>query len=485
MSNLLLVFDVGTTGARSIVFDIDGKELVKFYEEYKLERQPPGISEQDPAIWWNAIKNTCKKVSKAINPSDLIGISAAFHRASSTFISKTGEILHPALTWMDEREVSDMKEFQKEGGLRRAIPKLLWLKNNHPNLFNNASKIIFPDAFCYMKLCGALVTDPSNAIYGILNMDSYQWDEQLAELYGLPVELWPELRMPGEIVGELSEAAATELGLKKGLPIIVGGGDQQCSALGLGVVNNGQAKTTTGTGTFVDLVVDHPVPSPGDIPIFSLPHVIKNKWVLEGTMPGTGTALNWFRDNFSQAQVKECMDKKINIYDSLMAEAQKVPPGSEGLLILPLYIFKKAQLMALGLGHTRGHFIRAILESAALSAQVYLGLLEGLARQKATELRVDGGGMNSDLWSQIFADIINKPIRVAENKDGAALGAAILGFVGLKNYTSFEAAIQKMVRFATTKSPIPENTKIYKKVIRVFMPAVLEVLNKKRITGDL
>jgi xylulokinase len=487
MNEIILVFDVGTTGARSVVYDIEGREILKFYEEYKIERQPPGISEQDPMIWWNAIKNTCNKIvnNKAINPSDIIGIDAAFHRVTTTFMDKAGDILHPALTWMDEREVTDIKEFQKEGGLRRAIPKILWIKNNHPELFNKTHKIISPDSFFYMKLCGEIVTDPSNAIFGILNMNTLKWDETLAEIYGIPIELWPELRKPGEIIGELSSEAASELGLRKGLPIIVGGGDQQCAALGLGVIQDGQAKATTGTGTFVDYVVDHPIAGPGDIPIFPLPHVVKGKWVIEGTVPGTGTALKWFRDNFSQLQTKECEEKNINIYDILMNEAAKVPPASEGLLFLPLYIFKKGSINGLGFGHTRGHFIRAIMESAALSAQLYLSLLEGMGGKKTSELRVDGGAMNSDLWCQIFADVIKKPILVAENKDGAALGAAILGFTGLKKFSTYEDAIHNMIRFTMIKEPNQEHSKIYKKLIRIFMPAMLEILNKKRITGDL
>jgi len=485
MTNNLLVFDVGTTGARSILYDMEGKEILKFYEEYRIERQPPGISEQDPLIWWNAIKNTCNQLVKKSDPADIIGICAAFHRASTTFIDKDGNILHPALTWMDEREVTEIKDFQKEAGLRRAIPKILWIKTNRPNVFENAYKIISPDSYIYMKLCGRIITDPSNAIYGILNMQTLQWDENLAESFQLPLDLWPELCTPGETIGELSGDAAEELGLKKGLPIIAGGGDQQCSALGLGVIDTGQAKATTGTGTFVDMVIDEPIPPTGDIPIFSLPHVVKGKWVLEGTMPGTGTALNWFRDNFSQLQIKECEENNTNIYDILMEEAEKIPPGSEGLLFIPLYIFKKGTIYGLGFGHTRGHFIRAIMESAALSAQVYLGLLEGMARQKTQELRVDGGGMNSDLWCQIFADVIKRPILVSENKDGAALGAAILGFYGCRIYSNLEDATKNMVRFAKVKNPEPENSKIYKKLINIFMPVVLDISNKKRITGTL
>jgi len=138
MSDLICVFDVGTTGARTIIFDINGKEIARAYEEYPVVEQPVGISEQDPIIWWNAVKKTCNKIIKSgvIDPNDIIGISAAFQRATTTIIDINGEVLYPALTWMDEREETNFKGFLEEGGLRRAIPKILWLKNNEPELFN-------------------------------------------------------------------------------------------------------------------------------------------------------------------------------------------------------------------------------------------------------------------------------------------------------------------------------------------------------------
>ena len=193
MSELLCVFDVGTTGARTIVFDINGREISRAYEEYPVVKQPTGISEQDPNIWWSAVKNTCNTAVKSVNKEDIIGISASFFRGTATFIDKDGEVLHPALTWKDEREQIDkaesQKAFQEEGGLRRTVPKLLWLKNNKPDLFAKAYKIINPDTFIYMKLCGQCISDPSNAMFGILNMKTLDWDENLAELYGLPINL--------------------------------------------------------------------------------------------------------------------------------------------------------------------------------------------------------------------------------------------------------------------------------------------------------
>lgn len=484
MSEYICVFDVGTTGARTIIFDVNGNEISRAYEEYPLAKQPAGIFEQDPAIWWNAVKNTCNEAVKKINVDDIIGVSGAFFRATITLKDKNNEVLHPALTWLDEREVTDSKEIAAEEGFRRILPKIHWFKREKPDLFEKAVKIIQPDSYIYMKLCGQCVTDPSFGIYGILNLETLKWDEKLAEANGVPINLWPELRIPGEIIGELSSEAANDLGLKSNIPVIMGGADQQCAALGLGAINNGQAKVTTGTGTFVDIVVDGPKKQVGDIPIFSLPHVIKGKWVIEGAVPGTGAALQWFKDNFSQLQLKEAEAQNKNIYDLLSAEAESIPIGSEGLLFIPLYIFRKGTIHGLSLNHTRGHMIRAIMESAALSAGMYLQLIEAMAGIKATELISDGGAMNSDFWAQMFADIIGRSIKIPETKDGAAMGAAILGFIGCKKYHNYEEAVEKMVRFVDTKNSDKKNSRTYKKLARIYMPALLEIFDKKRITKN-
>jgi len=169
----------------------------------------------------------------------------------------------------------------------------------------------------------------------------------------------------------------------------------------------------------------------------------------------------------------------------LSTEAKEIPPGSEGLLIIPLYIFRKGTIHGLGWNHTRAHMIRALMESAALSAQLYIPILEGMARVKSPEIRADGGGMNSELWSQIVADVTNKNTLIPETKDGAAMGAAILGFYGCKKYNTIENAVEKMVRFVATKEPDKKNSRIYKKLSRTFMSTVVDTLNKKRVTGNL
>ncbi|MHA1987233.1 MAG: FGGY-family carbohydrate kinase [Promethearchaeota archaeon] len=486
MSDLICVFDVGTTGARTIVYDINGEVKARDYEEYQIPKQAVGISEHDPLIWWNAIKKTCNTVSKKVNVNDIVGISAAFLRQTVTFLDKNGDSIHPALTWLDEREESSAKEWvEKEGAFRRAMPKILWIKRNKPEIFEKTSKIAFVDTYILNKLCEIIVTDPTNGYWGILNLKTLDWDTELGEAYDVPVKLWPDIKFPGEVIGELSGKAAKDLNLPNNIPIIMGTGDQQCSALGLGVIETGQAKITMGTGTFVDYVADNPIKPPEAVPITSIPTPIKGKWNIEAAMPGTGTALKWFKDNFSQLQIQESTEKNLNIYDMLSNEASTIPPGSEGLLVFPLYMFRKGTIRGLGWNHTRAHLIRAIMESAALSAQMYLQIIEAIARSKVSEVKADGGAMNSPLWAQILADITSRKVLIPEEKDSAAMGAAILGFCGTKTYGNFEKAIASMVRFVETKEPIKQNMRIYKKLNRLFMPHLLDLYEKKRITKGI
>ncbi|MHA2128888.1 MAG: FGGY-family carbohydrate kinase, partial [Promethearchaeota archaeon] len=300
-----------------------------------------------------------------------------------------------------------------------------------------------------------------------------------------PIELWPDVYFYGEIIGELSYVAANELGLKQNTPIFMGGGDQQCAALGLGVIKAHQAKITIGTGAFVDYVTDKRIRPSEVAPVFSYPSVIKGKWNIEGAISGAGSTLKWFKDNFSQLQVNQSSKEKKNVYDILAKEASAVQPGSEGLLFIPLYMFRKGTIHGLGWNHTRAHFIRAIMESACLGAQMCLQIQEIVGGKQVSEIRADGGAMNSLLWAQILADVTSKKIMIPEVKDAAALGAAILVFHNSRRYGNLDSAITNMIRFADVKEPILQNSKVYSKLYGDFMQAFIDIDEKKRVTGNL
>jgi xylulokinase len=264
----------------------------------------------------------------------------------------------------------------------------------------------------------------------------------------------------------------------------MGGGDQQCAALGLGVIETHQAKVTIGTGAFVDYVTDKRIKPSEVAPVFSYPSVIKGKWNIEGAISGTGSTMKWFKDNFSQLQINQSTLENRNVYDILAKEALTVPPGSESLLFIPLYMFRKGTIHGLGWNHTRAHFIRAIMESACFGAQMCLQIQEIVGGKEVTEVRADGGAMNNSLWAQILADVTSKKILIPEVKDAAALGAAILIFLNSKRYESIDSAITNMIRFTDVKEPISQNVRIYNKLFGDFVQVFVDIDEKKRVTGN-
>ncbi|NHI91581.1 MAG: hypothetical protein EAX96_03690 [Candidatus Lokiarchaeota archaeon] len=493
MSGTLLIFDVGTTGARSILFDDNGKMLEKSYVEYIQERKL-GISEQDPNMWWNAIKISSNDLSKKIGDlSDILGICVTTHRASTSFVDKDFNILYPSIGWDDLRVSSAQEELMNKqksaefvyGAFQRwAIQKVLWFKESFPKKYEKIHKIIQPDSYFYYKLGDIFATDPTNAAWGILDFNSFKLSEELAEEISIPIDYWVEVQAPGTIIGELTSNAAKELGLKKGIPLILGGGDQQMSVLGSGSHKNGQAKISLGTGMFLDVISDSYKTDQAGF-IFCHPHLFKKKWILEGPLPGTGTLLNWYRDNFAVAEKLVAEKKNISIYDIFDEKAKSVPAGSDGLFILPVHFEAKGRIYGWSFYHKNSHFIRAIYETTALGAQMWLIMIQALLGEKINDIRLVGGGSNSQVLTQIISDVLQKEVQLMEINEATALGAAILGFIGLDYYKSEEVAINKMVRLKNKIQPDKKNKKVYKKFGQIFLDQMLSVVGKKRITGKI
>ncbi|MHA1895342.1 MAG: FGGY-family carbohydrate kinase [Candidatus Helarchaeota archaeon] len=494
MSNIILVFDVGTTGARSILFNDKGAILEKEYIEYPKTITRLGISEQDPLVWWNSIKDSCKSVVKRIDDiSKIEAICVTTHRASTSFVDKDFNVLYPSIGWDDLRiskTQQDLLEKHKSadfvyGAFQRwAIQKVLWFKENYPDKFAKVHKIIQPDSYFYYKLGEVFVTEPTNAAWGVLDFKTFKLSEKLSQEIDVPIDYWIEVDTPGNVVGELTNNAASELGLKKGIPLILGGGDQQMSVLGAGVHNNGQCKITLGTGMFVDVISNvRKIDQAGFI--FCHPHLFSDKWVLEGPMPGTGTLLNWYRDNFAGTELKEAEETKKTIYEVFDKKVKLVSPGSDGLFILPSHFEAKGRVYGWSFYHTSGHFIRAIYEATATAAQMWLSMIQALLGTKINDIRLVGGGSNSQVLSQIISDALQKDIHLMEVNEATALGAAILGFIGLNYYKSPEEAISKMVQIKSTLNPNKENKKSYKKLGKLFLDQILNVVGKKRITGKI
>ncbi|MHA1262856.1 MAG: FGGY-family carbohydrate kinase [Candidatus Freyarchaeota archaeon] len=251
----------------------------------------------------------------------------------------------------------------------------------------------------------------------------------------------------------------------------MGGGDQQCACLGVGAIRTGIAKATTGTGTFVDANLEKPIYDPLNI-LFTLPHVLKGRWILEGVLPGTGAILKWFRDEFCHQEKLLAQNMGIDPYAIIEDQAETVEPGSAGLFVIPLFNFAKGEIVNLSFAHTRKHVARAIMEGTAYGMRGMVEMMEGMG-VKIDELRIDGGGARSPLWRQIQADVVGKRVVVPQIAESTSVGAAILTSCGTGCYGAIEKAVDSMIKILETREPKPENQKIYNEYHPKFMERLL------------
>ncbi|MGQ4833699.1 MAG: FGGY-family carbohydrate kinase [Candidatus Asgardarchaeia archaeon] len=480
---LIIALDVGTTGVKALLITETGNIVGKVYKEYSTLTPSPVEVEQDANQWWDNSKEAIHELLKKTKPpkKSIASICVTTQRGSIVPVDSNGTPLYNAITWMDARPVKiDNEELREKLTQRTATLKILWFKQEKPDIFDNAYLFASTDAFIYYKLVKQFVMSPSCAAYYPYNVSENKISDELLELTGIPLEKMPEILPSGTNLGTLDPDVAEELGIPSSVNDILGAGDQQSAVLGVGAIYPKVAKVTTGTGTFVDVPLNEPIFEfyEKTTHMFVLPHALPNKWLLEAVIPSTGAILRWYKNNIAFPEVEKARNERRNIYDVITEEAAKVPPGSNGLGVIPLFTFGKGIIYGLSLNHTRHSIARAILESNGYAIRFFLDIISEYDVD-VDELRVDGGGSKSKLWRQIKADITEKPVILTHAiEDAGALGAAILGAVGVKIYATVEDAVRNMVKIVETRKPIPENTEKYMEYYDKFQEMMLSAASE-------
>ncbi len=465
---LFAVFDIGTTGTRSVIIDEEGREVSKAYEEYSSRPADLKTHEQLADTFWRTSTNTmqralagCKHGAEAI-----VGVVVTTTRGSLTPIDSAGNALAPTITWVDNRSSAKSKEMAEAIGPRLAVNKMMWFIENRPDFFKKVHKWALLDAFINNKLCGVLASSPADARYGPIDHETLQWSDELCNATDIPIDKMASIVNSGTMLGEITSESAKATGLRKGTPVIMGSGDQQCSALGMGVIEPGLLKATTGTGTFVITHLDEFMEE--TFGMYCNPSAIPGKWILEGVIPGTGLTYKWYRDQYCEPEVALAARTERDAYQIIEDSAASIPAGSDGLVIFPFMAYNLGIFYHLGFQHTKAHIARAILEANGYGINFYIEMMEGILDVKFDELRIDGGGANSPLWRQIQADCIEKPVVLPRIRDSTVIGAAMLGTVGTGIYGSYKEAVDNMYHVEERREPIPENATIYRKQYKIF-----------------
>ncbi|HJT89403.1 MAG TPA: xylulokinase [Bryobacteraceae bacterium] len=470
-----LGIDVGTGGTRALLVDECGKvchAATGPHEDMRMER--PLWAEQRPENWWDAARRAVRAVlsQAGISGAEVRGVGLSGQMHGLVLLDGAGRVIRPALIWCDQRSQPQVDAINQGAGKEMVLacianpvvtgftlPKLLWVRDHEPALFERASKMLLPKDYVRFRLTGEYASDVSDASgTALFDVVRRTWSYDLADRLGVDRNLLPAVLESAEVSGKISPGAAEATGLAAGTPVVAGAGDQAASAVGAGIVAPGLVSCTLGTSGVVFAHMQSPAYDPlGRVHTFC--HAIRGAWHVMGVTQGAGLSLQWFRNQFAPGAD----------YDELTAEAARAPAGSEGLFWLPYLMGERSPHLdasargawiGLTARHTRADLIRAVLEGVSYSQKDCLDIIEGMGAVVAS-VRASGGGARSGFWRQMLADVFGKPVAVLETQEGSAYGAALLALVGTGAYESVEEICRAVVHEIHSVEPRPRETEIY------------------------
>ncbi|RLE85917.1 MAG: xylulokinase [Thermoprotei archaeon] len=482
----LLGIDLGTTTAKAGIFSIEGEVVSIVGEEYPTYYPKPGWAEQDARDWWEYASRVIRNVfsKSGIDPARVAGISVSSHRESVVLLDKEGRPLDRVPIWMDKRSTKQAEWIASRIGLKpvyeltglRVDPtftatKLLWYLENKPEILKKAWIALQPKDYIVYKLTGEATTDVSVASRTLLfDIRKLDWSQELFDLMGISdlTRLFPEARYSDEIVGYVTEEAAKETGLKKGIPVVAGAGDRSCEVLGSGVLDPSSVEESTGTGSTTATTLDRLILDK-EMRVVISGSAIRGRWTLEAGMATAGAILRWFRDQFAEGENLLAKMTRRRAYEYLDMEAEYIPPGSNGLLVIPFFAGSRAPrwnpyargvIFGLTVFHSRAHVFRAMMEGIAFEIRKIIEVLNSLGIN-AKELKALGGGGKTPLWARIKADVTGLRVIIPEMLDAALIGDAILAGIGTKLIKSPEEGVRKFFRVSMVIEPDMDNHRVY------------------------
>lgn len=482
MRNLLLAIDQGTSGCKLTIFNLDGEVIVEKNKSYKTTYLEEEYVEQDAEKWWQASVSGIKEMlsEKGIDSKEIKGIGVDGTSWACIPIDKKGEVLYPTMIWLDRRASKEAEWMKDTIGEKELIdlsgnpvdpayivPKVLWIKNNKPNIFSKTWKFLQSNSFIVYRLTGKISQDYSqgNGLH-FFDIRKGTYDEKMVRRLGLSTDLFAPIMHSHSIVGKVTKEVSKQTGLIEGTPVVAGGLDAACCTLGAGVINEGQTQEQGGQAGGMSICIDNAIIHPKLILGY---HVIPNKWLLQGGTTGGGGTINWFNREFGHYEQEKALENGTNPFVIISSEAEKIPAGSDGIIFLPYMKGERSPLWnsnakgvyyGLSFDKTKAHMIRSMMEGVAYSLKHNLETASEVG-VKVDRLSSVGGSANSDVWTQLKADIVGYTIEVPYADYATALGAAILAGVGVGLYKDFKDAVNRVVKIQKVYKPNPNNKVVY------------------------
>jgi xylulokinase len=465
--------DVSTTATKALLIDEQGAVLAVSSERYAFETPRPLWTEQHPDLWWEGTIKSIRGVllDSGVDPSDIKGVGLTGQMHGLVLLDEGGQVLRPAILWNDQRTGSECDEIRDLLGKERLIqitgndaltgftaPKILWVKNNEPEVFQRIDHILLPKDYVRYRLTGTYATDRAGASGTMLfDLKQRDWSKEMLEALDIDPTWLPTTLEGPQVTGEISSVASEATGLPAGIPVVAGGGDQAAQAVGVGAVEPGIVALTLGTSGVVFASVDVPmIETEGRLHAFC--HAVPGKWHLMGVMLSAGGSLRWFRDTFAQ---------DVDFSD-LIENTTSTPAGSEGLLFLPYLTgertpypdpLARGAFVGLTVRHRLDHMTRALLEGVGFGLRDSFELMKNIGLPDITEVRISGGGARSPMWRQILADIFQVGLTQVNTTEGAAYGAALLAAVAEGIFPDVEEACKNTIHITGRTDPGPASDK--------------------------
>ncbi len=502
----LITFDMGTTSLKACLFD-EGLNIVESTgKEYQLSTPANDIVELDADIYWDVVKQSISELleNSGIDAGQVISVTCTTQGETLIPIDEEGNVLAPAIVWIDARAQSQSDffidkighdDFFKTTGIPEIGPanpvcKLKWYKDEMPDVYEKTDKFLLLEDYLIFKLTGERVTNiPLIATTGYYDINDNKLYDAVFVAAQLDKNKIPKVLASGTQVGSLSETAAKELGLTTKAVVTTAGIDQTCTAIGAGNIREGVVSEVTGTCLVVAATTNKPVYDM-DKKMTYLKHY-DDKFLILPYCTTAGIIFKWFKDTFCGEETKEAEKNGISVYDMLTQMAQGVSAGSDGLLLMPHFAGKLSPgtnvdatgvFSGVTLGSTKAHFVRSILEGVAFMLRENIEFIESFGIN-ISEIRSVGGGSKSDFWSQIKADVTGKKIIKMKHSEAASLGAAILGAVSCGFFESVDSACEKLIDVSGSFVPDGQTAAEYDKYYDIFLTLyenMLPVYEKSR-----
>lgn len=472
----LLGIDIGTSNVKVLLISTDGGLVASETDTYPLYSPQQGWSEQNPGDWWKSTKEAIRTIiaKNNINSSAIKGLSLSGQMHSLVMLDKNMEVIRPAILWNDTRTTKQCEKiYEAVGGLKNLInmvsnpalegftaPKLLWVRENEPANYQKIRYIMLPKDFIRYKLTGQIKSEVSdNAGTLLFDVENKTWSNNILKKLDIDSNILPDSLYSTDIAGYITKEVEKETGLKEKTPVVAGGADNACGAVGSGIIKDGRVMVSIGTSGVVLAQSNNPTPDiKGRIHLFN--HAYPDKFYMMGVMLSAAGSFNWLKEKLYDNQYDISHLNKI---------AAKAKPGSEGVIFLPYlngertpHADANARGVYFGLSnkHDIKHIVRSTMEGVTFGLKDSFELIKERGIN-IKQVRVIGGGAKSNLWCQILADILKKEVSLINIEEGPAFGAALIAGVGVGAFDSFEKAESNFIKIKKTVEPDRKNYDIY------------------------